>query len=76
MSNIHKADELSDLRSRGRFFFAKIKVVTHVTKIYDIVIIEMKSQQSFSLKNPRRKGVAKTVASFCMEKFRFKEGIV
>ncbi len=54
----------------------KNKVVTHVTKIFFIIIIEMKSQQSFSLtKSNLTKGVAKLVAPFCVGKIRFKEGI-
>lgn len=61
--------------SKKHFIGLCLKVVLYVPKIYDIVIIEMKSQQSFSLTNPERKDVAKAVASFCMEKSDLRRGL-
>lgn len=57
--------------SRWHFkdLWKKNKVVTHVTKIFFIIIIEMKSQQSFSLAEPtERKGTVRNGGAFFAKK--------
>lgn len=52
----------------------KIEVATNETKKSDIIILE--EQKSFLLtKYLKRKGVTKTVASFCVGKFDLRKGL-
>ncbi len=48
-------------------YFKNHKVVTHVTVLFFIIIIEMKSQQSFSLTNPPKKHRHKLAMLFLLE---------
>lgn len=67
-------EEIQKIALKKRFIGLCLKVVLYVPKIYDIVIIEMKSQQSFSLTKSRTKRRCTAAAYFFRGKIRFKEG--